>query len=55
MAEIRIYHDGRSLCRAICPELAHRTISLKDITGPAMPAAANCGPSCSNGPAWWTL
>ncbi|GAA2367518.1 hypothetical protein GCM10010404_22520 [Nonomuraea africana] len=32
MAEIRIFHDGRFLCRAICPELAHRTISLKDIT-----------------------
>jgi putative transposase len=32
MAEIRIYHQGRFLCRAICPELAGATVSLKDIT-----------------------
>ncbi|HEY3732845.1 MAG TPA: Mu transposase C-terminal domain-containing protein [Streptosporangiaceae bacterium] len=32
MAEIRIYHQGRFLCRAICPELADRTVSLKEIT-----------------------
>ncbi|MEV2270487.1 hypothetical protein [Nonomuraea africana] len=32
MAEIRVFHHDRFLCRAICPELANRTISLKDIT-----------------------
>ena len=31
MAEIRIFHDNRFLCRAICAELAGETISLRDI------------------------
>jgi putative transposase len=31
MAEIRVYYDNRFLCRAICPDLAAETISLKDI------------------------
>ncbi|MFF3437586.1 Mu transposase C-terminal domain-containing protein [Streptosporangium sp. NPDC002721] len=32
MAEIRVFHRERFLCRAICPDLADHTISLKDIT-----------------------
>ena len=32
MAEIRVFTGGGFLCRAICPELAGTTISLKDIT-----------------------
>ncbi|MEU4697412.1 Mu transposase C-terminal domain-containing protein [Nonomuraea dietziae] len=32
MAEIRVFHHERFLCRAICPELADRTVSLKEIT-----------------------
>ena len=32
MAEIRIFYRDRFLCRAICPDLANRTISLKEIT-----------------------
>jgi len=31
MAEIRIFHDHRFLCRAICTELAGESISLRDI------------------------
>jgi putative transposase len=31
MAEIRVFHDNRFLCRAICAELAGETISLRDI------------------------
>jgi putative transposase len=31
MAEIRIFHDNRFLCRAICAELAGDTIALRDI------------------------
>jgi len=31
MAEVRVYHQGRFLCRAICQELADRSVSLKDI------------------------
>jgi putative transposase len=31
MAEIRVYHKDRFLCRAVCQELAGETISLKDI------------------------
>jgi putative transposase len=31
MAEIRIFHDNRFLCRAICAELAGETIALRDI------------------------
>ena len=29
LAEIRVFHEGRFLCRAICPELAGTTIGLK--------------------------
>lgn len=32
VTEIRIFHDGRFLCRAICPELAAKTIGIKEIS-----------------------
>ena len=32
MAEIRVYYQNRFLCRAICPDLATETVTLKDIT-----------------------
>ena len=32
MAEIRLFHNGRFLCRAICPELAGETVPLREIT-----------------------
>lgn len=32
LAEIRVFHHEQFLCRAICPELSDRTVSLKDIT-----------------------
>jgi len=32
LAEIRIFHAEKFLCRAICPELAGTTIALKDLT-----------------------
>ena len=31
LAEIRVFHDNRFLCRALCPELAGTTIGLKDL------------------------
>ncbi len=31
LAEVRVYHDGRFLCRAVCQELADQTIGLKEI------------------------
>jgi putative transposase len=31
LAEIRVFHAGHFLCRAICAELAGETISLKDV------------------------
>ena len=31
MAEVRIFHEGKFLCRAICPELAGETVPLRDI------------------------
>jgi len=31
MAEIRVFHHNRFLCRAVCQELAGKTVSLKDI------------------------
>lgn len=31
LAEIRVYHNNSFLCRAICQELADKTISLKEI------------------------
>lgn len=32
LAEVRIYHAGKFLCRAVCQELAGETVSLRDIT-----------------------
>lgn len=32
LAEIRVFHRDRFLCRAICPELSNSVVSLKDIT-----------------------
>ncbi len=31
IAEIRVFHEGKFLCRAICPELAGTTIPLRDV------------------------
>ncbi len=31
MAEVRVYHQSQFLCRAICQELADRSVGLKDI------------------------
>ncbi len=31
LAEIRVFHKNRILCRAISPEYAHETVTLKDI------------------------
>ena len=31
MAEVRLFHQGQFLCRAICPELSTETIALRDI------------------------
>ncbi len=31
VAEVRVFHQGRFLCRAICQELAGATVSLRDI------------------------
>ncbi len=31
LAEIRVFHRDRCLCRAVCPELAGATITLKDL------------------------
>ena len=32
MAEIRVFHERRFLCRAICPELAGATVPIREIT-----------------------
>jgi putative transposase len=31
VAEIRVFHDDKSLCRAVCAELAGETVALKDL------------------------
>ena len=31
MAEVRLFHQGKFLCRAVCPELAGQTVMLRDI------------------------
>lgn len=33
LGELRVFHDGRFLCRAVCPELAGETVGLKEIIG----------------------
>src|ERR1700761_7616564 len=31
VAEVHLFHQGKFLCRAICPELAGETVALRDI------------------------
>lgn len=31
MAEIRVFHEDRFLCQAVCPELAEATVPLREI------------------------
>lgn len=31
MAEVRLFHQGKFVCRGICPELAGQTVALRDI------------------------
>jgi putative transposase len=31
IAEVRLFYQGKFLCRAICPELAGQTVALRDI------------------------
>jgi putative transposase len=31
VAEIRVFHEGRFICRAICPDLAGETIPLREV------------------------
>ncbi len=31
LAEVRVYHDGLFVCRAVCQELAGQTVGLKDV------------------------
>jgi putative transposase len=31
LAEVRLFHQDKFLCRAICPELAGATVPLRDI------------------------
>src|SRR5438309_10445936 len=31
MAEIRVFHEGKFLCRALCAELAGETVPLREI------------------------
>ena len=31
VTEVRLFHQGKFLCRAICPELAGGTVALRDI------------------------
>src|SRR5271157_521059 len=31
IAEVRLFHQGKFLCRAVCPELAGQTVALRDI------------------------
>jgi putative transposase len=31
MAEVRVFHEGKFLCQAVCPELAGDTVPLREI------------------------
>jgi putative transposase len=31
IAEVRVFHDGRFLCRAVCQELAGETVPLREV------------------------
>lgn len=31
MAKVRLFHQGKFVCRGICPELAGKTVALRDI------------------------
>ena len=41
MAEVRVFHEGRFLCRAVCQELAGRPCRCATSSGPGAGAAAS--------------
>ncbi len=41
VAEVRVFHEGRFLCRAVCQELAGETVALREIVSARNVAAAN--------------
>jgi len=51
LAEIRVYHHGRFLCRAVAGELAAATITLKDLQARVPLGAANSAASWQVGAA----
>ena len=51
LAEIRVFHQDRFLCRAVCQELAATTISLKEITAARSARRRELKSRSANGPA----
>jgi putative transposase len=49
LAEIRVFHDHRFLCRAICAELAGETIALREIIQARTHRRKACARPCKTG------
>ena len=46
LAEVRLFHQGKFLCRAICPELAGGLCRCATLNGRAINGAAICATHC---------
>ena len=44
VAEVRVFHEGRFICRAVCQELAGETVPLREVIRAAGTAAARAPP-----------
>lgn len=54
LAEIRVFHKGEFLCRAVSPDLAAATITLKDLQTARNRRRRNYAPNCRPDGAWST-
>ena len=56
MAEVRVFHQDRFLCRAICQELASETVTLGEIIMPAITGGGSRSESAASWLIrWWRL
>ena len=49
MAEIRVFHEDKFSCRAVCAELAGATVPLREILRARNRQRENCAASCGTG------
>ena len=53
VAEVRVFHEDRFVCRAVCQELAGETVSFATSPVPGTAAGGSCARRSRIAAAWW--